>query len=100
MALKIQQDFEYRGNDWWKWWIWIDGPPEELDAIDHVVYTLHRTFPNPIRKTNDRPSGFRLETSGWGVFRIYATLVSKDGRETELCHDLRLEYPDGTLTAL
>jgi|ERR1019366_9848615 transcription initiation factor IIF auxiliary subunit len=98
MALTIQQDFEYRGNDWWKWRVWIDGPPQELDAIDHVVYTLHRTFPNPIRRTSDRQSGFRLETGGWGVFTIYATLVHKNGRETEIFHDLRLEYPDGTPT--
>ena len=98
MALTIQQGFEYQGNDWWKWWVWIDGPPEELDAIDHVIYTLHRTFPQPVRKTDDRLSGFKLSTSGWGVFTIYATLVHKDGGETELSHDLRLEYGDGTPT--
>jgi transcription initiation factor IIF auxiliary subunit len=96
MSLQIQQNFEYQDNDWWKWWVWIDGPDEELDDLDYVVYTLHHTFANPIRKVDDRKSRFKLKTSGWGVFKLYATLVHKDGRETELCHDLRLEYPDGT----
>ena len=98
MALRIQQDFRYQGNDWWRWWVWIDGPPDELDTIDHVVYVLHRTFNNPVREVSDRTSSFRLETAGWGVFTIYVTLVHKDGQETELRHDLRLEYPDGTPT--
>ena len=98
MALTIKQDFEYRRKDWWKWWVWIDGPVNELDGIDHVVYTLHPTFPNPVRTVRERKSNFRLETSGWGAFPIYATAVRKDGAEIELNHYLRLEYPDGTPT--
>ncbi len=98
MSLTIKQDFEYRRKDWWKWWVWIDGPADELDRIDHVVYTLHSTFPNPVRTVRERKSNFRLETAGWGVFTIYATAVGKDGSETELNHYLRLEYPDGTPT--
>ena len=56
MSVNIAQDFEYQGDDWWKWWVWIDGPKEELDQIDHVVYTLHPTFPNPVRIVRDRSS--------------------------------------------
>ena len=67
----------------------------ELDAIDHVVYTLHSTFPNPVRTVTDRRTRFRLETAGWGTFTIYARLVGK-GRGTEqlLEHELDLRYPE------
>ena len=97
-ALKIAQDFEYKGNDWWAWWIWIEGADEDLDRIDHVIYTLHHTFPNPVRTVRDRPSKFRLSTAGWGVFRIYAKIVDKKGESFNLHHDLILNYPDGTST--
>lgn len=100
MSIEIAQGFDYQGDDWWKWWIWIEGPDNELDQIDHVVYTLHTTFPNPVRTIRDRDSKFRLETAGWGVFRIYAKVVNKKGLETFLEHDLVLEYPDGRKTML
>lgn len=98
MALKIKQDFEYKGKDWWKWSVWVDGPEQELDEIKYVEYTLHPTFSKPVRKIDDRSSKFRLETAGWGVFTIYAKVVHKDGGKTLLEHDLELLYPDGTPT--
>ncbi len=93
MTLKIKQDYEYRGNDWWRWWVWIDGQEAELDKISHVIYTLHPTFPNPVQTVENRGTKFRLETAGWGVFRLYAKVVYKDGKETYLEHNLELEYP-------
>lgn len=113
MSLKIAQDSEFvdKGSwlaegifkredsaDWWKWSVWIEGPEEELDQIDHVVYILHPTFPNPVRTCSDRASKFRLDAFGWGTFRIYAKVISKDGTELKLQHDLVLKYPDGTET--
>lgn len=98
MALQIAQGFAYQQNDWWKWWVWINGPANELDQVDHVVYVLDPTFPSPVRTARDKNSRFRLEAAGWGEFRIYAKLVHKDGKETHLEHDLVLEYPDGTRT--
>src|SRR5574341_611544 len=79
MALRIEQGFEYQNEDWWKWWIWIDGPEEELDEVDHVIYILHPTFPTPVRTVKDRPTKFLLQTAGWGVFRIHAKVISKNG---------------------
>jgi transcription initiation factor IIF auxiliary subunit len=99
MALQIDQGFEYQGNDYWRWWVWIEGSEAELDQIDRVVYTLHTTFPNPVRAIKDRKSKFRLETAGWGVFRIYARVFRKNGDELPLEHDLVLRYPDGKETA-
>ena len=93
MSLKIEQGFKYRGDDYWDWWIWIDGPKEELDQVDRVTYILHHTFPNPVREIQDRSTKFRMKTAGWGVFLIRATVKHKNGQETALTHDLTLEYP-------
>jgi transcription initiation factor IIF auxiliary subunit len=98
MTLKIAQDFEYQEKDWWKWRVWIDGPEEELDEIDYVVYRLHSTFPDPVRTIRDRKSKFELSTAGWGVFTIYANVKFKAGNDLKLYHDLDLKYPDGTST--
>ncbi len=98
MDLRIEQDFEFQGSDWWRWSVWIEGPDEQLDRVDHVTYVLHPTFPSPVRTVSDRATKFRLETAGWGVFRIYATATTQDGSEVKLEHDLVLRYPDGTAT--
>ena len=94
MALHIEQGFEYEDNDYWRWWIWLDGPEAELDAVDHVVYTLHSSFPNPVRKEKDRTTNFRLETAGWGTFTIFAKVVGLNGEEQHIEHELKLSYPD------
>ena len=94
MALTIEQDFNYKGDDYWRWSIWLGGPDEEVAAVDHVVYTLHPTFPNPVRTVTDRSSRFRLDTAGWGTFLIYAKVVGRDKQEQHLQHQLELSYPD------
>lgn len=98
MALSIQQSEHYLGNGRWTWSVWLGGTSEELDNVDHVMYILDPTFHNPVRTVNDRSSNFRLETSSWGIFTLYAKVLHKDGRESDLDHDLVLLYPDGTPT--
>ncbi len=98
MALSIQQSQEYLGKDHWRWSVWLDGAPEELDSVDHVTYILHSTFHNPVRRVSDRATNFRLETSGWGTFTLHAQIAYRDGRESPLEHELVLLYPDGTAT--
>jgi transcription initiation factor IIF auxiliary subunit len=98
MALSIQQDAHYLGHDYWKWSVWLEGAPEELDDVNRVVYILDPTFHNPVREVEDRTTKFRLDTAGWGTFTIRAKAVHRDGRETPLKHDLVLLYPDGTPT--
>jgi len=98
MALSIQQSQEYKGNDRWRWSVWLSGTLEELDSIDHVLYILDPTFHNPVRSVSDRPTNFRLDTSGWGTFTIHANIVYRDSHEMPLNHDLVLVYPDGTPT--
>jgi transcription initiation factor IIF auxiliary subunit len=99
VALSIQQAQEYMGNDRWRWSVWLDGEPQDLDLVDHVVYILHPTFHHPVREVCDRSTNFRLETSSWGAFTIHAKAMLRDGREVTLDHDLVLVYPDGTPTA-
>jgi transcription initiation factor IIF auxiliary subunit len=93
MATRIEQGFKYQGDDYWDWWIWIEGTSQELDQIDRVIYILHPTFPSPVREVKDRSTKFRLKASGWGVFLIRATVKYKNGKEASLTHYLRLEYP-------
>ncbi len=93
---KIDQGFKFEGDDWWTWWIWIEGSKADLDEIAFVTYTLHPTFKNPVRKIEDRKSKFKLETEGWGTFTIYAMVVLKNKKEIPLEHDLYLEYEDGS----
>jgi transcription initiation factor IIF auxiliary subunit len=99
VSLEIRQSATYMGRDRWEWSVWIDGTSEELDTVDHVIYILHPTFHDPVRVVQDRSTGFRLSTSGWGTFTLNAKVVSKDGSETVLQHDLVLLYPDNTPTA-
>lgn len=98
MALSLRQQTEYLGKDRWKWSVWLDGPPEELDRVDHVEYVLHSSFPKPVRNVSDRSSQFRLDSSGWGAFTIYATAFGRNREEIPLEHELELLYPDGTPT--
>jgi len=77
--LHLENDSTPRGEEWWDWSVWVEGPIEELDAIEHVTYRLHPTFPEPIRRVTDRESKFRLASAGWGEFSIFATVQVKGG---------------------
>ena len=92
---KIAQGYEYRGNDYWDWWIWIESDDDNLDKIDNVIYNLHYTFRQPVRIIKTREDKFKLKTSGWGTFTIYARLNFKDNSVLELEHELELSYPSG-----
>lgn len=96
--MRIAQSEKYQGDDWWKWAVWIDGSSAEIQSIKSVTYILHPTFRDPSRTVTDQASNFRLETEGWGVFTIYATLKLKDGTSRKLEHELELHYPDGRKT--
>lgn len=98
MDLTIRQSADYQGNDWWDWSVWIDGPADLLDRIQYVEYTLHPSFPQPVRRIRNRATQFRLDTAGWGTFTIYARVVFNDGEDVRLEHELNLYYPDGRPT--
>lgn len=98
MTLKLKQGARYQDDDWWNWWVELDGPKKELAQVEKVTYSLHRTFPNPVRTIDTPNTNFRLETAGWGTFRIHAQVQMRDGGKLKLHHDLKLYYPDGTPT--
>lgn len=95
---KIAQDSKYRGEDYWDWSVWIDANEQDLDKIDHVVYNLHFSFPDPVKIIKTRQNKFKLNASGWGTFTIFVRVNFKDETVLDLEHELELFYPDGTKT--
>jgi transcription initiation factor IIF auxiliary subunit len=93
---RIEQDQEYKGDDWWEWSLWIEGDENDLNKVDYVIYRLHPTFRPSVINIADRATKFRLSTEGWGVFRIHVKVCLKNRDEVELKHDLMLTYPDNT----
>jgi hypothetical protein len=93
VTLRVRQDSVYQGSEWWKWSVWLDGSSKELAAIDHVVYTLHPTFPDPVQTVKNRRTGFKLESSGWGEFEIYLQIVDSKGKVRKRRHWLKLSNP-------
>lgn len=91
----INQGYEYIGEDYWDWWVWVESSDANLDKIDHVVYNLHYTFREPVQVVRTRENKFMLKTSGWGTFVIYVRLNFKDGSVLDLSHELELLYPSG-----
>lgn len=89
MTIHIMQQVFSRGTDWWDWSVWLEGGKSDLDVINQVTYTLHPTFPNPVVTISDRKTGFRLDSSGWGEFKIYLQIEMKDGQVMEREHYLR-----------
>lgn len=92
---EIAQDYSYIGDDFWNWSVWIEASETSLDKIENVIYNLHYTFKEPVRIINTRNNKFKLETSGWGTFTIYARINFKDKSVLELEHELELYYPEG-----
>jgi hypothetical protein len=90
MTLSIAQAVRPIGRVRWRWQVWLQGPAEELDAVEEVVYTLHPSFPEPVQRRRDRETNFRLSASGWGEFRLTASVKKKDERTEELTHWLKL----------
>ena len=50
-------------SDWYDWGVFVNEPQTVLERIEWVEYTLHPTFPDPIRKTSDRGGRFALMNS-------------------------------------
>lgn len=93
MTLKLKNTWNYNGNDWWHWEAFLDdGGSGELADVANVQYVLHETFPNPIQRIDTPENGFRLQTAGWGTFRLKAFVHFKDGSKQKLIHEIKLEY--------
>ncbi|HSH40286.1 MAG TPA: pYEATS domain-containing protein [Chthoniobacterales bacterium] len=93
MNFAVAQSQKYEGDNWWKWSLWIQGSEDDLDEIKSVTYTLHSTFPEPIRTVTDRASKFQLRCSGWGIFLIPVEVRLKNGQSIKLRHQLQFSVP-------
>lgn len=81
------------GDDRWDWTVFLQGSPQALNEVQCVVYTLHPTFPNPVRRVCDRgrgPRAFALNSNGWGEFTIHAKVMLKNGRSQNIDYWLTL----------
>ena len=77
-----------QGHGVWSWTAYLAGP--DRHRVRQVTYQLHPTF-SPSKITVDRRAGqdFPLTRTGWGTFRLGATVHLADGSTRELTHDLR-----------
>jgi transcription initiation factor IIF auxiliary subunit len=73
---------------WWEWGIYIKGTPAEMKRIRCVEYTLHPSFPNPVRLVCSPDNGFLLTAKGWGTFKVPIKVKLKDGTVREMNHEL------------
>jgi len=95
MPIRIVQSNKKRETeDRWDWEVHVAGEEKELDEIEYVEYTLHQTFPNPIRRISNRATGFQLKTSGWGTFTLYIRIHYKIERRADDYESLELLFDE------
>lgn len=88
-ALTVNNTSSYAGGGRWDWKVFVDADAETLRQIDCVEYTLHPTFPDPVRRVCDRSgTKFALSSNGWGTFTIMVRIEYRDGRSELLEHPL------------
>lgn len=76
-----------------RWWeVFVEGDDRTLGDIKCVKYTLHPTFPEPVRTVCRRGSqsgrGFPLSSNGWGTFNVGVEVTFNDGDARYLTHEL------------
>ncbi|WP_254172774.1 pYEATS domain-containing protein [Planktothrix pseudagardhii] len=72
------------GTSEWNWTAYVESDSQTLSQIDCVEYTLHPTFPNPIRQVCTSQNNFALSARGWGAFYIKVRVFLKDGTVRDL----------------
>ena len=89
--VNVENTAKYIGSGRSNWTVFLVAEKDVLDNILYVEYTLHPSFPNPVKKITDRESKFSLTASGWGEFNILVKIKFKDERIIHLEHWLSLE---------
>jgi hypothetical protein len=75
----------------WDWTVFLVADPATVARISCVEYTLHPTFPDPVRTVCTPSNNFALNSSGWGTFEIGIRVMFKDGSQKHLRHQLTFE---------
>lgn len=87
-ALQTENTSTYVGGGRWNWSVFINADDATLRQIECVEYTLHPTFPDPVRRICNRESKFALTSNGWGTFTIQVRILYRDGRSEQRAHPL------------
>ncbi len=71
-------------------WVYLEGP--DLPFVDFVEYTLHSSFPDPVKKVPRSVvnPACSLEIWTWGIFEVGVRIVMKNGTNIHTRH--RLSY--------
>jgi transcription initiation factor IIF auxiliary subunit len=77
MSYRVGQNFKYTGNDHWDWSAWIKATDIEMGRVNSVTWILHSSFKVPTVTISNPSGGFRLNSGGWGTFRLYADVRLK-----------------------
>ena len=89
--VQIENTSEYIDSGHYKWTVFLLAENSILETIDHVEYTLHPSFPNPERISNEHDTNFAISFSGWGESIVYIKIVFRDGQKMHTKHRLSLE---------
>lgn len=75
----------------YKVWLYVDGP--DLPYVQNVIYTLHHTFPDPVRSVPRSASNpyCALAIWTWGLFDVVAQVEDKSGGLHMLEHTMRYD---------
>ncbi len=79
------------GGNRWDWTVFILASSDVLGQINCVEYTLHPTFPDPVRTVCQQGSpdqAFAISSNGWGTFTIHIRVIMKNGQIKKLEHRL------------
>ena len=89
-------------HDWYDWCVFASGDEAELQRVRAIEYTLHPSFPDPVRMVSDREHRFAIMSNGWGSFRIHIRILYDDGQDEVTAHWVRLDadWPRGTSASL
>ncbi len=90
----IRDDYEI-----FAWCAFLDGTSEQVREIQQIEYTLHPSFPNPVRVVEDAAHCFALQSQGWSVFEIRTRITLKNGTVLRQAFPLKFRqnpWPLGT----
>lgn len=76
------------GKTLYKVWIYLVG--DDLPYVENVVYKLHPTFANRVRKVQRTPSNpnCQLVIWTWGIFEVGVEINDKSGNVYGVSHNL------------
>jgi transcription initiation factor IIF auxiliary subunit len=92
--ITVSNTSKYLGDGRWDWTVFVKAQQPVLNKIQCVEYTLHPTFPNPIRRVcalGNPSNAFALRTNGWGTFLIKIRVLYRDKSVQQLQYNLVLK---------